>query len=480
MALATAPVHPSLLPSTQTVPQTSRTPAIVSPRPDPPATAPFSAEDDVDALIRALDELERRGGFAALNNGLSRFMGNTSDYGRWDEDDGTPGVPMTPTATACEPSVQTTRPPTPPISPSTQPRAPIVLPAPLPATQPKKRRTAASLPAPQPRAAPLRITTQLNADWQGSEGGPDIYGAMPATEPTTRTRKTHKRRDFVNPRLHRRFLAVCWTDPEKPPKAMTIDDCATWPEWTIKQGEKFLPPILLENERVEVYSQEHHYWASMSIDSPFALATNCVVFLRPVGFEWDEVAVAEKAQQFLPPPKPHQRYNLQRRVLRDEYRNLLSPATSSSRLVADRDSDTESAQSPQKRTQTDAELDLPTPTRPRLSIDTTMSRMSLPPPESPSPDSTEPSSLVSPVDIEMLSTEPPAPWPTAWYYCDVVAGFVAMDTVELKGLTTYGDNRRKWNNAPEALRQEFSKAGRTAGGLWSAFSRRIAAAKKNK
>ncbi|KAF7305378.1 hypothetical protein HMN09_00790000 [Mycena chlorophos] len=111
-----------------------------------------------------------------------------------------------------------------------------------------------------------------------------------------------------------------------------------------------------------------------------------------------------------------------------------------------------------------------------------------------------PRRAVSPVDVDMPSVEDtacesPAPWPTGWFYCDIAAGFVAMDAVELKGLSvgarfervfgrrhvpqTYGDNRRKWNNAPEALRQEFGKAGRTAGGLWSAFSRRIAAAKKN-
>jgi hypothetical protein len=76
-------------------------------------------------------------------------------------------------------------------------------------------------------------------------------------------------------------------------------------------------------------------------------------------------------------------------------------------------------------------------------------------------------------------------WPAEYYVCDIVRGFDECDKARRAGKnvgltfealfevpfrsTTFYDNRKRWESAPQTVRDKAYAAGRTPKGLWTAF-----------
>ncbi|KAJ7433952.1 hypothetical protein B0H11DRAFT_2208620 [Mycena galericulata] len=288
--------------------------------------------------------------------------------------------------------------------------------------RPRKRVPAASIPKPSNAPPPLKITTQMNADWMASNGGPPIQGRSTGSNvpgPSTfHVKRTVSRRPYADLRQIQRFTLVYFDSDAIPPTIIVVDDCPRWPTYVLTTE------MLSDIYDLDRFSPDHGVWIGINANYVHEVSTDCVVILRRRGIRG--LREDETIQTFFPSKgnPAHLRYNLtgERSALRAQYKQKGKQAgkegTDRYFVVSDSDSNTDvevvadlrEVSTSRKRQLNQDPGSSPARRRPRL--------------------------------------------------------FIKFHS------STYSDNRRLWLKASKvspSLRQRFVDAGRTPRGLWSAF-----------
>ncbi|KAJ7497861.1 hypothetical protein B0H11DRAFT_2189956 [Mycena galericulata] len=372
--------------------------------------------------------------------------------------------------------------------------------------RPRKRVPAASIPKPSNAPPPLKITTQMNADWMASNGGPPIQGRSTGSNvpgPSTfHVKRTVSRRPYADLRQIQRFTLVYFDSDAIPPTIIVVDDCPRWPTYVLTT--EMLKGLGRDIYDLDRFSPDHGVWIGINANYVHEVSTDCVVILRRRGIRG--LREDETIQTFFPSKgnPAHLRYNLtgERSALRAQYKQKGKQAgkegTDRYFVVSDSDSNTDvevvadlrEVSTSRKRQLNQDPGSSPARRRPRLFINTSPLIISDSPPSSSAPSSSALYPASRSVASTPATTPPPSAhvWPYGMHTVDMAAGFLRMDEDELAGIpmpmrfklvfdatfhsSTYSDNRRLWLKASKvspSLRQRFVDAGRTPRGLWSAF-----------
>ncbi|KAJ6464031.1 hypothetical protein C8R45DRAFT_1107603 [Mycena sanguinolenta] len=370
--------------------------------------------------------------------------------------------------------------------------------------KPARKRLDAPSVQKTPKAPPLRITTQMNKDWMDRNGGPQVAGSStPIPPPSTfHLKKTVARRGFADPQQVRRFTVVYFDKNDEAAKHRVIQDCPDWPQYSFNaEALEKLGDNIME---LEMYSSKHGVWIAIDISYVHTLSTDCTILLRRAGIRGRDEHKTITTFISTPTP-PHIRYNLpaEKSAVRSEYKEA-------DVVISDSDSDTDVKRKRKMRTVkpstevidiSDSDSDVvvtsrPPRQRPRLTIDTSP-RLSA----SSSSASESPSTLFSAGPSTSSSTSTPAPpsplpsqhvWPYGMYTVDMVSGFMAMDSEDLKAVpqpqrfrqvynapyakSTYGDQTRLWKRVMSKYPELGNKAlagQRTSEGLRAMLRKRV-------
>ncbi|KAJ7206603.1 hypothetical protein GGX14DRAFT_637678 [Mycena pura] len=391
--------------------------------------------------------------------------------------------------------------------PSQSPPPPLRLPASiLQAGRPRSFSPPASLPSPRPissspdfptrllplashkgkaratkTAAPLRIMTQLNADWMFTSPSPSTFHIKKKAPASARS-----------------FMVVYWAAPNTSRRTFVIDDVPAWPRWRICEATGRFAELLGASADIELYFPKYTSWAEVRLTFVHTVTTDCVIMLRRAGV--DCLHLEPTIRKFYPDTDVvHIRKNLpgERAALRRLYKHSRIPTG---------DSDVEVVSEKKRiKTEDDAGDELPRRQRPRLHVeddvviiddtDDDASTPTLTDDDASTPTLTTASSTSSAPSPALSSLSLPTTtirWPVGIHVVDMVAGFQKMDSPELAAYdrmerfkrafegyqyraSTVTEQRAIYRSATRAEVKKGVAAGRTKDGLWSVWRRQLAA-----